>query len=259
MNYWSLPRLHYGAFHVWRRNLLVWRKLLIPSLMLNFGEPFLYLLGLGMGLGRFVGELDGLPYLTFLATGLIASAAMNTATFEGLFSVYTRMGPQQTYSSLLAAPLDVDDIVAGEMLWCATKGTLSSSAILLVAALLGAISHWQALLCIPLFFLTGLCFAGPAIMVASFSRSYDFFNYYITLALTPMFIFCGVFYPIATLPETARELVGLLPLSHAIALIRPLAIGQEPADIALHLGVLSGCALVSFYWAVTLMRRRLVK
>ena len=256
---WRLPEMRFGMFLVWRRNLLVWRKLLIPSLLFNFGEPFLYLLGLGLGLGRFVGELGGLPYLTFLASGLIASSSMNTATFEGLFSVYTRMVPQQTYEGMLATPLEVDDIVAGEMLWCATKGLFSSSAILLVAFLLGAISHWQALLCIPLFFLTGLCFAGPAIMVASFSRSYDFFNYYVTLVLTPMFIFCGVFYPVATLPDFAQSVVRLLPLSHSIALIRPLATGQELSQVMLHIGVLLAFALVSFYWAVVLVRRRLIQ
>ena len=256
---WRLPRLRHGMLFVWRRNLLVWRKLMVPSLLLNFGEPFLYLLGLGLGLGRFVGELGGLPYLTFLASGVIASSAMNTATFEGLFSVYTRMVPQQTYEGMLATPLEVDDIVAGEMLWCATKGLFSSSAILLVAFLLGAISHWQALLCIPLSFLTGLTFAGPAIMVASFSRSYDFFNYYVTLVLTPMFIFCGVFYPVSTLPEFAQSVVQLLPLSHSIALVRPLATGQEPAQVILHLSVLLSFALVSFYWAVVLVRRRLVQ
>ena len=256
---WRLPRMRLGMFNVWRRNLLVWKKLIVPSLLLNFGEPFLYLLGLGLGLGRFVGELDGLPYLTFLATGLIASSSMNTATFEGLFSVYTRMVPQQTYEGMLATPLEVDDIVAGEMLWCATKGLFSSSAILLVASLLGAISHWQAILCIPLFFLTGLCFAGPAIMVASFSRSYDFFNYYVTLVLTPMFIFCGVFYPVATLPDFAQSLVKLLPLSHAIAVIRPLAAGQELSLVIIHLSVLLSFALISFYLAVVLVRRRLIQ
>ena len=150
------------------------------------------------------------------------------------------MVPQQTYEGMLATPLEVDDIVAGEMLWCATKGLFSSSAILLVSFLLGAISHWQALLCIPLSFLTGLCFAGPAIIVASFSRSYDFFNYYVTLVLTPMFIFCGVFYPIASLPDFAQSLVQLLPLSHAIALIRPLATGQEPTQVIAHLSVPAG-------------------
>lgn len=253
------PRLRYGMFLVWRRNLLVWRKLLVPSLMLNFGEPVLYLLGLGLGLGQFVGELEEMPYLTFLATGLIASSAMNTATFEGLFSVYTRLAPQKTYEGMLATPLEADDVVAGEMLWCATKGLFSSTAILLVAVLLGAISHWQAALCLPLFFLTGLCFAGPAIMVSAFSRSYDFFNYYITLALTPMFIFCGVFYPIASLPGFVRPLVDVLPLTHAIALIRPLATGQEPSQALLHAGVLLLVALGGFYGAATLVRRRLVK
>lgn len=256
---WRLPRMRRGMFLVWRRNLLVWRKLLVPSILLNFGEPVLYLLGLGLGLGQFIGELGGLPYLTFLATGLIASSAMNTATFEGLFSVYTRMVPQQTYEAMLATPLEVDDIVAGEMLWCATKGLFSSSAILLVAFLLGAISHWQAILCLPLFFLTGLCFAGPAIMVASFSHSYDFFNYYVTLVLTPMFIFCGVFYPVTSLPEFAQSLVQVLPLSHSIALVRPLASGQGLSQAATHLGVLLAFALVSFYWATVLVRRRLIQ
>ena len=256
---WRPPEMRLAMFFVWRRNLLVWRKLLVPSLLFNFGEPFLYLLGLGLGLGRFVGELGGLPYLTFLASGLLASSAMNTATFEGLFSVYTRMVPQQTYEGMLATPLEVDDIVAGEMLWCATKGLFSSSAILLVAFMLGAISHWQALLCIPLFFLTGLCFAGPAIMVASFSRSYDFFNYYVTLVLTPMFIFCGVFYPVTSLPDLAQSLMRLLPLSHSIALIRPLATGQEPAQLIMHISVLLVFVLVSYYWAVMLVRRRLIQ
>ena len=256
---WRPPEMRLAMFFVWRRNLLVWRKLLVPSLLFNFGEPFLYLLGLGLGLGRFVGELGGLPYLTFLASGLLASSAMNTATFEGLFSVYTRMVPQQTYEGMLATPLEVDDIVAGEMLWCATKGLFSSSAILLVAFMLGAISHWQALLCIPLFFLTGLCFAGPAIMVASFSRSYDFFNYYVTLVLTPMFIFCGVFYPVTSLPDLVQSLMRLLPLSHSIALIRPLATGQEPAQLIMHISVLLVFVLVSYYWAVMLVRRRLIQ
>lgn len=96
-------------------------------------------------------------------------------------------------------------------------------------------------------------------MVASFSRSYDFFNYYVTLVLTPMFIFCGVFYPVTSMPDFAQSLVQVLPLSHAIALIRPLATGQEPSQILMHASVLLGFALVSFYWATVLVRRRLVQ
>ena len=100
----ALPRPRLAAFAVWRRNFRVWRRLLGPSLFFNFGEPFVYLLGLGFGLGRFIGDLDGMPYLTFLASGLVASSAMNVASFEGMYSVYTRMVPQQTYDALMATP-----------------------------------------------------------------------------------------------------------------------------------------------------------
>ena len=256
---WSPPKLRLRMLLVWRRNLLVWRKLFVPSVLLNFGEPVLYLLGLGLGLGRFVGEMAGMPYLTFLATGLLASSAMNTSTYEGLFSVYTRMVPQRTYDGMLATPIEVDDIVAGEMLWCASKGVFSSTAILVVATLLGAIGHWQAFLCIPLFLLIGLCFAAAAIVVSSFSRSYDYFSYYITLAVTPMFIFSGVFYPITTLPEGIQPFLSLSPLTHAIALARPLATGAMPQAPLLHVTVLAGFAVVGFYLATVLARRRLIK
>lgn len=233
--------------------------MIIPSAMFNFGEPFIYLLGLGLGLGSFIGEMEGVSYMTFLASGLIASSAMNTATYEGLFSVYTRMVPQQTYEGMLATSLEVDDIVAGEMLWCATKGLMSSSAILIVGLLIGAIHHWQAVLCIPFFFLIGLCFAGPAIMVSSLAPSYDFFNYYVTLLLTPMFIFCGVFYPVRTLPDFVQPFIQLLPLSHAIALVRPLASGQTPSNVFLHVLVLAAFAALGYYLAVVLVRKRLIK
>ncbi len=253
-----LPRLRPQALAVWRRNVRVWRKLIIPSLLINFGEPFLYLLGLGLGLGRFIGDMSGLPYLTFLASGVIASSAMNTASFEGMYSVYTRMVPQRTYDSMLATPLDVDDIIAGEMLWCATKSTISGGAILVVATLLGAVQGWSAVLAVPFVFLIGLCFAGPAIVMTAFSRSYDFFNYYFTLVITPMFVLCGVFYPIESLPDFAQPLVQGLPLTHAVAVVRPLVAAQPVSGLALHVVVLIAYALVSYYVAVVLVRKRLI-
>jgi lipooligosaccharide transport system permease protein len=254
-----LPRLRAAALPIWRRNLLVWRKLMAPSLFFNFGEPFIYLLGLGFGLGHFIGEMAGMPYLMFLASGLVASSAMNTASFEGMFSVYTRMVPQQTYDAILATPIEVDDIVAGEMLWCATKGAMSACAILVVAAILGAVQGWSALLAVPCFLLVGLCFAGPALMVSAVSPSYDFFNYYATLVMTPMFIFSGVFYPVDTLPAFLRTIVEIFPLAHAVALVRPLVAGQSVENAALHAGVLLAYAAITYYVAVVLVRRRLIK
>lgn len=255
----ALPRPRPAAFKIWLRNLLVWRKLLGPSLAFSFGEPFIYLLGLGFGLGQFIGEVGGISYFTFLASGLLAASAMNVSSFEGMFSVFTRMTHQQTYDAILATPLQVDDIVAGEMLWCATKSVLNTIPIMLVAAALGAIDQWTALAAIPVFFLVGLCFAGPAITMAAFAPSYDFFNYYTTLLITPMFIFSGVFYPVATLPAAAQAIVNILPLSHAIALIRPLVAGQPLTEPAIHVAVLLAYAVVGYLTASIFIRRRLIR
>jgi lipooligosaccharide transport system permease protein len=254
----ALPRIRPAALYVWRRNILVWRKLLIPAMLMNFGEPVLYLLGMGYGLGHFVGDMAGMPYLAFLASGIIASSAMTTASFEGMYSVFTRMVPQKTYEAILATPLDVDDIVAGEMLWCATKALFSGVAILAVATALGVVQGWQALWVIPVVFLVGLCFAGPAMIMSSLATSYDFFSYYFVLVVTPMFILCGVFYPVETLPDVIQGAVQVLPLTHAVYLTRGLVAGAELTQPVLHLAVLAGYALASYFIAAILVRRKLM-
>lgn len=256
---WRLPRLRRDSLIVWRRNLMVWRKLMLASITINFGEPFLYLLGLGFGLGFFIGEMAGMPYLTFLATGIVAASAMQTATFEAMYSVFTRMVPQNTFEAQLATPLEVDDVLAGEMLWCATKALFSGIAILVVAYILGAVQGWQPLAAIPVIFVVGLCFSGPALVMTAISPNYDFFVYYQTLALTPMFLLCGVFYPIDTLPEVVQSAIQLLPLTHAVALVRPIVAGLEVSNVSLHIGVLLAYAGVGYYVAVALVRRRLLK
>jgi len=257
MQRWPLPRIRPGALAVWRRNILVWRKLLAPAILMNFGEPLIYLLGLGFGLGRFVGEMSGMSYLAFLSSGIIASSAMTTASFEGMYSVFTRMVPQKTYEAILATPLEIDDILAGEMLWCATKSLFSGMAILAVATVLGVVGSWQAVLVIPVVFLIGLCFAGPALIMSSLAYNYDFFNYYFVLIITPMYILCGVFYPIESLPAAVHGAVQLLPLTHAVILTRGLVAGAELPQPLLHLTVLMLYAVVSYAIALMLVRKRL--
>ncbi len=252
----SLPRR--GALAIWQRNLRVWRKLIGPAVVMNFGEPTIYLIGLGFGLGHFVGQMDGMSYLAFLASGILASSAMTTASFEGMYSVFTRMETQRSYDALLATPLEIEDILAGEALWCATKSLFSGIAILLVAFLIGVIDQWQALLALPVVFLAGLCFAGPAMMMSAIAPNYDFFNYYFVLLVTPMFMVCGVFYPISTLPEAMQGAVQVLPLTHLVALTRPLMTAAPLDNLLLHLAVPAAYALAGFYGAVVLMRRRLL-
>lgn len=254
---WPRPSLRF--IPVWQRHFLVWRKLVWASILGNFGEPLFYLLALGYGLGRFVGELDGIPYLLFLASGTICSSAMMTACFEATFSAYTRLDHQQTWAAQLAAPLEVEDVVLGEIVWAATKGSLSGLAILLVAALLGLVAGWQALWVIPLIFLTALCFAAIAMCVTAVATNYDFFTYFITLLLTPMMLLSGVFFPLSSMPELLVAAMHVLPLAHAIALIRPLVVGGELSFVAGHLAVLLGYTGAAFVVASILARRRLTR
>ncbi len=170
--YYALPKFGRNAGIIWYRNFLVWRKLIGPALVLHFGEPLIYLFGLGFGLGMLVGDIEGMAYLTFLAAGLIASSAMMTASLEGTYSVFTRMVPQKTYSAILATPIEVDDIMAGELLWCASKALLSGIAIIIVATLMGAVESAYVIFAIPVIFLSALCFTGPAIVIASLSPTY---------------------------------------------------------------------------------------
>ena len=255
---WRIPRLRRGALAVWRRNVMVWRRLLGPAILMNFGEPLIYLLGFGLGLGVFVGKVADMSYLAFLASGIVASSAMTTASFEGMYSVFTRMVPQRTYEAILATPLEIDDILAGEMLWCASKGLMSGTAILLVGAGLGVVGGWSALLALPVVLLIGLTFGGMALIMAALADNYDFFSYYFVLLITPMLMLCGVFFPIDSLPGWLQTAVQLLPLSHAVALVRPLVVGLPVEQAWLHLLVLAGYALVAYYLAVVLVRRRLV-
>lgn len=244
---------------VWRRNALVWRRLAGPALLGNIGEPLLYLLALGFGLGSFVGEVDGMDYITFLASGFVCVSVMNTASFEGLYSAYTRMAVQETWTAMLYTPLDVRDILLGEVFWAASKGLLSAIFILAVALLLGAVHSWQAIWVLPIAVLTGIAFAGMALVVTAVSRSYDFFLYYFTLLLTPMLLFSGVFFPLDGMPALVRQVAGLLPLTHAIELVRPLMTGQPVNGIAIHLGVILFYCVAGLTLAAHLIERRLFR
>lgn len=242
---------------VWRRNLLVWRKLAVPSLIGNFGEPLLYLLALGYGLGALVGRIGDMPYVFYLASGIFCSSAMVTASFEATYSAYSRMAVQKTWEAIVTTPLDVADVVVGEVVWAATKSLFSASAILVVAFGLGAVGGATAVLAIPVALLAGFCFASMAMVVTARARSYDFFLYYTTLCVTPMLLICGVFFPLTQMPPAIQTLAWALPLTHAVALARPLITGVPPDHVLLHLGVLAAYGAGALTIAACLLKRRL--
>jgi lipooligosaccharide transport system permease protein len=245
--------------HVWRRNGLVWSKLAIPSMLGNLADPMIYLLGLGYGLGALLHEVGGMPYIAFLAAGIVCSSTMMSASFEAMYSGFSRMHVQRTWEAIINAPVTLDDVVLGEAVWAASKSFLSGMAVLIVAWALGLVALPLALLVIPLVFLTGLAFASLGLIMTALSPSYDFFMYYFTLAITPMMLVCGVFFPVEQLPGWLQGIAQALPLTHAVAIARPLMTGAVPPAVLPHVLVLAAYAAAGFYIALVLTRRRLLK
>lgn len=255
---YRLPGFSLRFVPVWRRNLLVWRKLAVASVLGNIAEPMITLIAFGYGLGSLLQTIEGIPYIEFLASGSICMSVMMAASFEALYSAFSRMHVQKTWESLLNTPLELDDIVLAEMLWAASKALISGLAILLVLFGLGIGLHPTTLLVPPLLFLIGASFASIALIVNAIARAYDFFTYYFTLILTPMIFLSGVYYPVAQLPGWLQTLAGYLPLSAAVQLVRPLLLGRLPEDPLPNLLILVGYGLLAFYAATVLTRRRLL-
>jgi lipooligosaccharide transport system permease protein len=258
MNAYALPRLSLRFIPVWRRHFLVWRKLAASSVLFHLADPTFYMLGLGFGLGALLPEVEGVSYVAFLAGGTIAFSTMNTATFEALYSAFSRMHVQRTWDAITNAPLALDDVVAAELVWAASKSILSGLAILVVVYAFGIITSPLALATLAIVPLIGLCFGAVGLAVSALAPSYDFFSYYFTLIITPMAMLSGVFFPIEGLPQSLRIVADVLPLVHATELVRPLTFGEIPENVVLHVAVLAAYAAAGFYLAMVLFRRRLL-
>jgi len=253
------PSISRRFIPVWRRNFLVWRKLAIPSLLGNLADPMIYMLGLGYGLGSMLPEVGGVSYIMFLAAGTVCFSTMNSASFETMYSGFSRMHVQRTWDAILNAPITLDDVILAGLVWAASKSFLSGVAILLVIWAMGLTHSWLALWVVPLVFLVGLAFGAMGLIMTTLAPSYDFFMYYFTLFITPAALVSGVFFPMDQIPASLQAVAYVLPLSHAVALARPLLLGEVPPAVPLHLAVLLAYAALGFHVAVVLARRRLLK
>ena len=242
---------------VWRRNMLVWRKLLAASVLTNLADPLIMLFGLGYGLGALMPSIEGMSYIMFFAAGQLCTATMFTASFESMFSGFSRMHGQKTWDAILYAPLVIDDIVAGEIVWAASKAWLTGSTILGVVLVFGlAESPLLALLALPAAFLVGLAFSAVGLVMTVLARGWDFFSFYMTLVMTPMMMISGVFFPAEQLPAPLLALAKALPLYHGVQIVRPLIAGGPPPDLLLHAAVLVGYAAVGYALAIRFARKR---
>jgi lipooligosaccharide transport system permease protein len=257
---WRAPSITWRWWPVFLRNLLVWKKLAIPSLVGNIAEPLIWLVAFGYGMGTLVGQvtLDGqpVPYLLFLASGSICMSAMQAASFEALYSAFSRMHVQKTWDGIMNAPVSLDDVVFAETLWAAYKSLFTVSIIMVVMLLLGISHQWTLLLAWPILLLVGITFSCIAMIFTALAKGYDFFTYYFTLFLTPMMFLSGVFFPREQLPGWVQAIAQWLPLGAAIDLVRPLFMGHMPAAPWGNLAILVVSAVGSFWVAMALIRKR---
>jgi lipooligosaccharide transport system permease protein len=246
------------AAAVWYRNASVFSKLWRGALLPTFLDPFFYLLALGFGLGTYVAQVNGIPYKDFVAPGLIASAAMWSAAFETTYNVYFRMNELRLYDNVLATPVEVQDLVAGDLAWSATRATLYGTVVLVVVAALGLVSSPWAILIPPFVALGGLCISVIGYTFTSLIPKIDLYSYFFTLGITPMFLFSGIFFPFDRLPGWVEAVAWLTPLYHLVEITRGMANGPDGVQILIHTSWLAAVSAALFTIPVRALRAKLV-
>jgi len=242
---------------VWQRNRDVFLSLWHSEAPGFVVEPIIILLAIGLGLGAYVGLVEGQEYIEFVAPGIIASYAMFSASFECTYGTFVRMEYQRTFDAIIATPLNVNDVIAGEIFWGATRSLMTGTAILVIAAVFQLVHSPWALFIPIVSFLEGLMFAAIAILFTSIVPSIYSFNYYISLFITPMFYFSGVFFPLSSFPEIVQNLSWVAPLTPVVSLTRALINGKFSLDVLWALALI--IALIALFFSISLvtMRRRL--
>jgi lipooligosaccharide transport system permease protein len=252
-----------GLFRVWQRNFIVYRQNWKIRFLSPILEPLFYLVAFGLGLSTLVGNIRQggieVTYTAFIAPALIAINIMNNAFFENTYGSFVRMYYQKTFDAMMATPLTVNEIIAGEIVWGATKSTIATMIMMIVISFFGLIQYPAGLLLIPLSFLGGMAFGAVGMYFTAITRHIDLFNLPFFLFITPMFLFSGTFFPIENLPEWARIMAMILPLTHLVNAARSLCLSHFDGMMLWQLGYLTVFSLVFFPLALYKMRHRLIK
>jgi lipooligosaccharide transport system permease protein len=270
----SLPKISSNVWKVWRRNADVFTKTIGVNFLPSMIEPILYLFAFGFGLGGFIPEINGLPYINFIAPALVAISLMNGSFFECTYNSFVRMYYQKTFDAIVATPISIEEVAAGELLWGATRGTINSTIVLTVVGI-SSLFTAQPIITSPLFllmpliaFLGGLLLSSIAMCFTAIAPHMDFFNYPFFLLFTPMMFLSGTFFPLSSLPHTAQGLaLTAMPLTHIVNLTRGTLTGTTETLLGLNTQTLIPLSIIwitiatiaFFIISINLMKKRLTK
>ena len=254
----KIPSLASRLFSVWYRHMLVYTRNLVSNGLPPFLEPLIFLAGVGLGLGKFITSMEGIPYLQFLASGLLVTSSMYTSSFECTFGTFIRLEFDRVYDGMLAAPITANNLIVGEILWAGSKGLFFSFAVLVIVTAFGIISPGLSLLAPLVGFLTGVMFAALSLYVTSFVKDINHFNFYMTGFLSPMFFFSGVVFPVSSLPKVIQPFAEIMPLTHVVRLIRAFCLIRFHGSLWLDLLYAIAVTLLFGTLAVRRLKRRLI-
>jgi lipooligosaccharide transport system permease protein len=221
-------------------------------------QPTIYLLAFGLGIGALVPHVGHVGYVEYVGTGVVATAVLFSSAFPGMFNTFVRWKFQRTYDAMLAAPVDVEELITAEVLWISLRAGVYGVAPILVAIAFGLEPTWGILLVPPIGFLTGFGFASFGVAIAAVAKTIDNFNYVTSAVLTPLFLVAGTFFPVSSLPPGVRTVAQFNPLYHCVQLVRDAAFDQlGPIDLY-HAGFLLVFALAMWRLAISRLGRQLI-
>jgi len=253
------PEISYRALRVWQRNFDVYRRLWKQQLPMILIEPGFQLAALGIGRGAFVNLGMEMSFRDFLAPGLIASYAMFAAALECSWGAFSRLELQKTYDAIIATPLSVDDVIAGEILWGATRSLIATVAGFVVLLVFGVPLSWWSLLVFPAMLVQGAMFSAIGLLYVTWVDTVNEMEHFFVLFLTPMFLFGGVFYPVQALPAWVQSVSWFFPLYHGATICRDLVHGTPHLGLLGHVLWMTVVGTAIGYVALLRMRARLVK
>jgi lipooligosaccharide transport system permease protein len=243
---------------VMSRDVVIFKRYWKATTFSSVVQPTIYLLAFGLGFGTLVKYIGTVKTIEYIATGTVATAVLFSSAFPGMFNTFIRWQFQRTYDAMLAAPVDVEELITAEVLWISLRAGVYGMAPLLVGLAFGLAPEWGMLLVPAIGIVTGFGFAAFGVLIAAVAKTIDNFNYVTSAVLTPMFLVAGTFFPVSTLPAGVRQVAQVNPLYHCVQLVRDSSLGELHLGDLGHAGVLLAFALLMWRLAIWQLGKRLI-
>ena len=248
-----------GVIRVWQRNMDVYRRFFVNRLITSSLYPLLFLFAMGYGVGGYIGKIEGIPYIKFIAPGVLCSAVMFAASFATTYGTYIKMRFQKTFGAIISTPVSIDETIVGEVLWGATRGLIDGMIIYAVTVAFRLPDTLWSLLIIPFSFVFGIVFSLLGVLVTAIISNIEQFDYYLSCFISLMFLFSGTFFPLSRLPQVFQKFSWILPLTHVIKITRPLFLGEIPPNAIFEFLWLIILIIIVFPIVLILMRKRILE